>query len=242
MRKSSLIYEEEILVDKRKKRSVMAAIIVVLIVLVTIPLIRMQSGGKKLDDLLKLGEKYLEDMQYESAIAVFDEAIAIEPKCAEAYLGKAKAQYALELYQDAIETLRTGIGQVEDPTELEAFLQQILDELSAKNEGEPEPEEEIRESEVIAEEVHTPIKLNYKQITRRIDTEDPEIQLEVLGDHDEKYIWESSDPECATVSDTGLVTCQPVAGYSYISVTTEEGKDKGEGYYDYCEIYIVSAD
>ncbi len=92
--------------DKRKKRSVMAAIIVVLIVLVTIPLIRMQSGGKKLDDLLKLGEKYLEDMQYESAIAVFDEAIAIEPKCAEAYLGKAKAQYALELYQDAIETLR----------------------------------------------------------------------------------------------------------------------------------------
>ncbi len=226
--------------DKRKKRSVMAAIIVVLIVLVTIPVIRMQSGGKKLDDLLKLGEKYLEDMQYESAIAVFDEAIAIEPKCAEAYLGKAKAQYALELYQDAIETLRTGIGQVEDPTELEAFLQQILDELSAKNEGEPEPEEEIRESEVIAEEVHTPIKLNYKQITRRIDTEDPEIQLEVLGDHDEKYIWESSDPECATVSDTGLVTCQPVAGYSYISVTTEEGKDKGEEYYDYCEIYITT--
>lgn len=224
--------------DKQKKRRIFIIGIVVALVLVAIPLINLQSSNRKLNALLDLGEKYLEDLQYESAIAVFDEAIAIEPKCAEAYLGKAKAQYALKLYQDAINTLREGIERVDDPKELEDFLQQILDELSAENKV--ESESEVNETEVVLEEAHTPIMLNYKQITRRVDTDDPIIQLEVLGDHNGKYIWESSDPECATVSDTGLVTCQPVEGYAVITVTTEDGRFRGNAYRDYCEIRISS--
>lgn len=221
--------------DKQKKRILLIAGIVFILVLLAILLINVQSDNRKLNELLNLGEKYLEEMQYESAIAVFDEAIAIDPKCTEAYMGKAKAEYALELYEDAIDTLRGGIGKVEDPAELETFLQQILEELSAKDKAEPET------AEVIVVEVQTPIMLNYTRIERRIDTDDPVIQLEVLGEHDEKYIWESSNPECATVSDTGLVTCQPQAGYAYITVTTEDGRENtGQGYNDSCEVFITS--
>lgn len=216
--------------DKQKKRILLIAGIAIILVLVAILLISVQSDEKKLNDLLNLGEKYLDEMQYESAIAVFDEAIAIEPKCAAAYMGKAKAQYALELYEDAVDTLREGIEKVEEPAELETFLQQILNELPAKDKV------ELETAEAIVEEVHTPIMLNYTQIVRRIDTDDPVIQLEVLGGHDEKFIWESSNPECAMVSDTGLVTCQPEIGYAYITVTTEAGN----GYSDSCVVIITS--
>lgn len=58
--------------DKQKKRRIFIIGIVVALVLVAIPLINLQSSNRKLNALLDLGEKYLEDLQYESAIAVFD--------------------------------------------------------------------------------------------------------------------------------------------------------------------------
>lgn len=223
--------------DKQKKRRILIAGIVILLALVLIPVISLQSNNRKLQNLLDLGEKYLEDLDYESAIAVFDEAIAIEPKCAEAYLGKAKAQYALELYEDAMDTLREGIEKVDNPEELEAFLQQILDELSAKNNANDElvQETDIIETEAVVEQADMPIVLNYKRISRRVNTDDPDIQLEVLGDDNEKYDWQSSDPQVATVSDTGLVTCQPNGGYAYITVMSKEEPSKS----DDCEIWVV---
>lgn len=222
--------------DKQKKRRVLVVGIVLMIALAAIPLINLQSSGRKLNALLDLGEKYLEDLQYESAIAVFDEAIAIDPKCAEAYLGKAKAQYALKLYQDAIDTLQEGIERVDDSTELEAFLQQILNEIAANNKDASKTESS--KTEIVAKKINTPVVLNYTRIVRSTETDDPTIQLEVLGDNDGKYIWESNNPECVTVSDTGLVTCLPVAGYASIIVTAEEGRDKGDGYRDQCAIRI----
>ncbi len=225
--------------DKQRKRRILFAGIVILIVLAAIPLINLQSSDRKLNALLDLGEKYLEDLQYESAVAVFDEAIAIEPKCAAAYLGKAKAQYALKLYQDAIDTLREGIERVEDPTVLEAFLQQILNEIASNHQETSKTE--LSDTTVVTSEVHAPIFLNYTQIVRSTETDNPTIQLEVLGDNDEVYEWESSNPECAVVSDTGLVTCQAVAGNTSIIVYVEGGRDKGSNYCAQCDILIYDS-
>lgn len=221
--------------NNQKKRLMILAGVVIMLVLLAIPMISLQSSNRKLKSLLDLGEKYLEDLQYESALVVFDEAIAIEPKCAEAYLGKAKAQYAMQLYQDAIDTLYIGIEMVDDSTELEAFLRQILDELSAGTTEKQERQE--------IEETYAPIVLNYRSIVRSTETENPVIQLEVLGGGDETYIWESSNTECATVSDTGLVTCLPTEGYACITVTAADRINDED--YDYrnhqCDIVIYDS-
>lgn len=189
------------------------------------------SENRKINSLLDLGQKYLESADYENAILVFDQAIAIDPKCEEAYLGKAQAQYEAGMTEDAIATLEEGIANVDDNARLKDFLQKIMEEIKEK--------ETAEEEAALAEERTIPLSLNYSQIVRYIDTENPTIQLEILGEEDgrEKYIWGSSNPECAVVSETGLVTCLDEEGYSNITVTTEDGAES-----DWCGVWIINSE
>ncbi len=200
------------------KKGLIAGISVGLVVILLAAIfIGSGSNQRKLNGLLDLGQKYLDEMEYEDAVVVFDEAIVIDPKCEQAYMGKAQAQYALGRYEDAVATLREGIEKVDDSTELEVFLQQILDEMS-----DIVTEENTVE---IEEKSECPFLLNYTRIVRRTDTEEPDIQLEILGGNaEENYIWKSDNLECATVSEAGLVTCFPVAGNAVIEVTDENGR------------------
>lgn len=188
------------------------------------------SNQRKLNGLLDLGQRYLDDMAYEDAVVVFDEAIVIDPKCEQAYMGKAQAQYALGRYEDAVATLREGIEKVDDSTELEVFLQQILDEMSDIVTEEAAVE--------IEEKTERPFLLNYTEIERCINTNEPNIQLEILGDDTtENLNWESDNPKCVTVSETGLVTCLPdVMGTAHIKVTDEDGRN------DSCFVRIIGSD
>lgn len=213
---------------RENKRMAIAAICMILIALLLVMILASSGfGQRKLNGLLDLGRKYLEEMNYEDAVLVFDEAIAIDPKCAQAYLGKAKAQYALGQIDEAVTTLCEGIEQVgdDDSTMLEEFLQQILDELSAvtAQEGEIiEAEETVVETE---ERNEGALLLNYTTIVRDVSTKDPEIQLEVLGgDTSENYTWESSNPDCAVVSESGLVTCLSTEGEATIQVMDENNR------------------
>ena len=118
--------------NRTKQKKLMAAkgivaAIFILVMIVCIWVFVVNCGERKINELLNLGNKYLEDMDYESAVLVFDQAISIDPKCEEAYLGKAQAQYALGQYEDAIATLQEGIAKVDDSSRLEEFLQQILE-------------------------------------------------------------------------------------------------------------------
>lgn len=213
-------------------KGIMAGIAAVMILL-GLSVIIGHAKEIKINRLLDLGEKYLEDMDYESAVLTFDQAIAIDPKCEEAYLGKAQALYALGQYEDAIETLKEGIEKVDDGSRLEEFLQQLLEELMI-GEGTEVDFERIEDKKRLAGE----LVLNYKEIVRLVNTEEPEIQLEILGDEggEEKYTWLSSDPECASVSQRGLVTCLPVEGAAVIYAEDESGNKSGE-----CVVRIYSS-
>jgi len=57
---------------------------------------------------LVLGEKFLNDLDYEQALLQFDQAIAIEPKNPRGYLGKADALLHLNRQVDAIQALTDG--------------------------------------------------------------------------------------------------------------------------------------
>lgn len=220
----------------RKKLMIAGGIIALIVLVLSVIFVSSGSDQRKLNGLLDLGEKYLEELSYEDAILVFDEAIAIDPKCAQAYMGKAQAQYALGQYEEAVITLQKGIEQVDDSTELEAFLQQILDEMLESVVEEEEITEVEEGTDEVEERFNSPLLLNYTKIVRKVDTLEPDIQLEVLGGNKaEHYIWESSNPECVTVSETGLVTCLPVVGSATVSVSSSIG------WLDYCNVQITDS-
>ncbi len=93
---------------------------------------------------LNLGEKYLTDLDYEQAVVYFNKVIEVEPKNERAYLGAAEAYVALGDIDSAIAILEQGIEAVDDPTEIQAMLAELL--------GESETEEK---DEVIADKVST---------------------------------------------------------------------------------------
>lgn len=216
-------------INREKKTVFIFGMAAVTVIIIIAAFLLFQSEDREMNRLLDLGQKYLESADYENAILVFDQAIVIDPKCEGAYLGKAQAQYEAGMTEDAIATLEEGIANVDDNARLKEFLQRIMEEIEEK---------EIAEEEAaLAEERTIPLSLNYSQIVRYIDTENPTVQLEILGEEDgrEKYIWESSNPECAVVSETGLVTCLDEEGYTNITVTTEDRTES-----DWCVVWIIN--
>ena len=59
-------------------------------------------------DKIDEGNQYLDSEQYDDALSAFDDAIAIEPKKPDGYIGKANVQSRQGKHQDAIETLTGG--------------------------------------------------------------------------------------------------------------------------------------
>ena len=56
---------------------------------------------KQYEEQVSLGERYLEELDYEAAIAAFEEAIRIDPKREEAYLGLAEIYIMQGDYEEA---------------------------------------------------------------------------------------------------------------------------------------------
>lgn len=73
---------------------------------------------------LSLGNKYLDDLDYEEAIAAFEAAIEIEPKMEKAYIGLAEAYIGLGDYDSAIRVLEEGIEET-DSDRLRDYLEEI---------------------------------------------------------------------------------------------------------------------
>lgn len=70
-----------------------------------------------MEENLNLGQKYLENQEYEEAVIAFTKCIEIDPKCIEAFLGRAEAYAGMEQWEEATSDCRSGIElNGEDPT------------------------------------------------------------------------------------------------------------------------------
>lgn len=100
--------------DKLTILIIIFAVIVALlaIVLKVLPALSGGSGGKTITEKLKSGQKYLSEMDYDQAIAAFNEALEIDDRNTEAYVGLGDAYTgkedwtpAVTNYDEAIETV-----------------------------------------------------------------------------------------------------------------------------------------
>ena len=99
----------------QKTKYVIFAVIIVIAILAGIFLTN-SANKTKLKNQLKLGNEALLNLDYDDAVAAFANAIGIDPKALEAYLGISKAYISLKDYNNASDYLITGFYSVPAPT------------------------------------------------------------------------------------------------------------------------------
>jgi tetratricopeptide (TPR) repeat protein len=98
-----------------KQLGILAAGVVVLIAVVAgICFGIYNSPAKKLAEQLDLGQKYLEEMDYEQALVVFNKVIEIDPMNVDAYLGVVEVYIRTGEFDTALEYAKKGYEQTGD--------------------------------------------------------------------------------------------------------------------------------
>lgn len=124
---------------KGRKLKWIVLIVVTVIILGTAVVLWMVSskGGsaKKVEKQLSLGAKFLSEMNYEQAVAAYERAIKIDPKCAKAYIGLADAYAQLSDFENAEMMLQKGVQAVKDKNDKELLEDKLAEVLIKKEEA-----------------------------------------------------------------------------------------------------------
>jgi len=131
----------------KKKLIIIISIIITLAILVGVGVFAL-SGNKttKIADKLDLGEKYLEELEYEKALAYFMEVLEIDPKNVDAYLGIADVYVAMGEHQKALEILDVGYQETENEKMVEKF-EEVEALMSSEADSVPEEDDFVIEGE-----------------------------------------------------------------------------------------------
>ena len=115
------------------------------------------SAGRE-ESMLELGQRYLDELNYEQAVACFTSYLEIDPKSVEAYIGLAEAYIGLEEYAKALEVLEKGYAETGDESLLE--LRSRIEEEYIDNPIESELDESTEEIPELEEEFVGPLVLD----------------------------------------------------------------------------------
>ena len=107
-----------------------------------------QGSTDQEENMLQLGQRYLDELNYEQAVACFEEYLEIDPKCVEAYVGLAEAYVGLEEYAEALEVLEKGYAATGDES-LQNLRQQYEEMIGV---GDNVPEDDATDSDGAADE------------------------------------------------------------------------------------------
>lgn len=124
------------------KSRILLFIAVVVVTVVAGAVLYRNSDMVRLKRQLDLGQKYLLEMNYEGAVVAFDQAIAIDPRSADAYLGLADAYLGLGDEEAAYAALEAGYEATGDER-----LKARMDEMNAA--AEEAADNEITDSEPV---------------------------------------------------------------------------------------------
>lgn len=129
--------------NKNKKIIGYAVAVIAVIAAVIIGIVASKGNdGTKLQKLLDAGEKYLAELDYEQAVAVYNEVIALDPKNVEAYLGLAEAYVGMGDTEAAIAALKAGYEATGDGTIADRLAQLEEEEYTPAPSGQEMETEE----------------------------------------------------------------------------------------------------
>jgi len=120
------------------------------------------SPENRLSRQLDLGQKYLEEQNYEQAIVAFNQAIVLEPMSVEAYMGLADAYIGMGDTEAALEALRAGY-EITQSDEIIVRIQEI--EKANKVEEAEEPIQVEASSSTSVEFTFTPEDFTFAGFT-----------------------------------------------------------------------------
>jgi len=104
--------EEKTSKPNKKLLIIIVAIIAIALVAALALFVPKSAEAKKLEEYLDLGDKYLNELDYEQAIANYLAVIEIDPKNVDAYLGLADAYIALGEYDKAEDILNDALSEL----------------------------------------------------------------------------------------------------------------------------------
>ncbi len=105
---------DTVVAKKKNNTGLVIAIVAVAVLLIAVGVlifVMSDSSAKKYEEQLKLAERYLDELDYDKAIAAYRAAIDIDPKAEDAYLGLADAYAEKGELQAAVDILKEGLEQ-----------------------------------------------------------------------------------------------------------------------------------
>lgn len=172
MNDNQMVQQEAVIQKEKKpmKGFILAGIVILAIIIGAILYVTGAGSGSNMRRQLERAQRYLEELEYEQAVATFEAVIEIDPKCAQAYIGLADAYVAMgdaalkdgdsvsakDYYENAINALEDGYAAAEDETIAEKLteIQAKYDDLfNEKEEVVVEPEEDDLSNELLVQEV-----------------------------------------------------------------------------------------
>ena len=146
--------------ERKQKFRVVLYIIIAAVIAAAVIFAAAGSGMDStsvLNEKLELGQKYLVELDYSNAVLEFTDAINIDPKNPDAYIGLAEAYIGTGDTEKAIETLESGYEETGDER-----IKKMLDELTGGSDTEND-QAKATESAVVPvdmESIYIPYKVN----------------------------------------------------------------------------------
>lgn len=142
------------------KRGILSVIVVILFALI-VGITIYNAPANRLSRQLDLGQRYLEEQNYEQAIVEFDKAILIDPMSVDAYLGKVEAYESMGDEEKAIEVLQTGY-EITSVSRLKDYIDKLNigseEETKVREETDSYNDERVEELQQFLDE-----ELDYKK-------------------------------------------------------------------------------
>lgn len=139
--------------EQKIRMGIVAAVLVFVVVIVAVVIVTAGGIANSYDSHMELARQYLDDLQYEQAIAEYKAAIEIEPNNKEAYLALADIYVQQEDYEAAMDILSQGWEQTE-AEEITVCLEKV-EAIYAEEQKQEEQEQKVyvEEKQVWAEDV-----------------------------------------------------------------------------------------
>ncbi|MBE5909915.1 tetratricopeptide repeat protein [Pseudobutyrivibrio sp.] len=99
---------------KKNNKKLIIIVAIVLLALIVGGIFLFGGKGKKLEHYLDLGDKYLDEANFDEALAAYDKALEIDDMCVEAYLGKIEVLIRTEKFDEALEVAKEGYDKTGD--------------------------------------------------------------------------------------------------------------------------------